>query len=114
MSKSTAYILSLIAGILAIINGLVMLALPALLSTIPGMDILLSFFATMFTAISIWGIICGIIIIYGGIMINKGKTKNGGIIVLIFSIIGLFTGASGFLIGAILGIIGGILGIRSK
>lgn len=109
MSKSVAYILSLIAGILVLINGLVAIALPGTLSMIPELG---AIFSTIITVIGVWGIICGIILIYGGYMINKGK-KNGGIIVLIFSIIALFT-ASGFLIGAILGIIGGILGIKAK
>jgi len=112
MSKGTAYVLSLIAGALTIINGIVVLAVPSILTAIPGID-MLGFITGILTVIGIWGIINGIILIYGGYMINKGK-KDGSIIVLIFSIIGLFTGAGGFFIGAILGIIGGILGIRAK
>ncbi|NIM47435.1 MAG: hypothetical protein GTN40_04750 [Candidatus Aenigmarchaeota archaeon] len=112
MSKGTAYILSLIAGILTIINGIFVLVVPGILSSIPGTD-MLGWVSGLLTAMGAWGIINGIILIYGGYMINKGN-KNGGIILLIFSIIGLITGAGGFLIGAILGIIGGILGIRAK
>lgn len=112
MSKNNSYILSLIAGILVIINGLVMLALPSILLAIPGMDFL-GFVSSMLMIMGAWGIVLGIILIYGGLMINKGK-KNGGMIVLIFSLISFLIGPNGFLIGSILGIIGGILAVRTK
>jgi len=110
MAKTTYFALSLIAGILVLINGLVFLALTQFLSGIPGIT---GFLPLVGTGLGIWGVICGIILMAGGFLINKGDMKKGGIIVLIFSIISLIT-VSGFLIGAILGIVGGALAIARK
>jgi len=112
MAKNTPYILSLIAGILIILQGIVMLALPSFLTMIPGLDFL-GFLQTMMMIFGAWGIVLGIVLVYGGYMFSKGK-KNGGMIVLIFSIISFLVGPNGFVIGSVLGIIGGILAIRTK
>ena len=112
MSKGTAYILSLIAGILIAINGVVNLALPGFLLMIPGIGDVLGLVTAIMTVMGVVGIILGIILIYGSFMVKKGK-KNWGIIVLILSIISFIT-VSGFFVGSILGIIGGILAIKAK
>lgn len=60
------------------------------------------------------GIISGILVLIGALMMyykRSEQAKTWGIIVLIFSIIALFGGGGGFLIGTILGIIGGVLAI---
>jgi hypothetical protein len=46
--------------------------------------------------------------------VNSEKSKTWGVIVLVFSIISLFFGLGGFIVGMILGIIGGALGIVWK
>lgn len=115
--KATAgFIISLIAGILILINALVWFALRSLVSSlpipigIPGMEIaeaLLTLFGTA-------GLIFAIIVIVGAILIYMlGKEVVGGILVLIFSILSIVIGG-GFFLGLILGIIGGALGIAKR
>lgn len=60
------------------------------------------------------GIISGILVLIGALMMyykRAEQAKTWGIVVLIFSIVALFGGGGGFLIGTILGIIGGALAI---
>ncbi len=60
------------------------------------------------------GIISGILVLIGAFMMyykRAEQAKTWGIVVLIFSIVALFGGGGGFLIGTILGIIGGALAI---
>ncbi|MEM4427768.1 MAG: DUF6114 domain-containing protein [Zestosphaera sp.] len=47
-------------------------------------------------------------------LVTPGRVKTGSILVLIFSILSLFTVGGGFFIGFILGLIGGILGLTWK
>ncbi|MGQ9469234.1 MAG: DUF6114 domain-containing protein [Nitrososphaerales archaeon] len=113
---TAAFVLSLIGAIIILIGAILTAALfaagGALFFAIPGLEWL----GTSFLIIAVVQIIFGIIILIGAMWINstdRGKIKNGSIIVLIFSIIGLLLGA-GFFIGPILGLVGGILGLTWK
>lgn len=115
--KATAgFIISLIAGIMILINALMFFALTSFVGsipmpvTIPGMELVEAVFAT----IGMIGLVFAIIVIIGAILIYMpGKEIIGGILVLIFSILSIIIGG-GFVLGLILGIIGGALGIAKK
>lgn len=113
---TAAFVVSLIGGILILIEGLVLSSLGAvcgsLASIAPGGA---PIGAALFLYMSI-GLICGILVLIGAVMINTvnpSRVKTGSIIVLIFSIVSFFSGG-GFFIGMILGIVGGILGLVWK
>lgn len=110
MASAAAFALTLVGGILILIQGVIMVALGAaasgVLSAIPG-------FGAVLGALSAVVIIFGIIVLVGSWMIRKGSRTTGGILALIFSIIGLFLGG-GFIIGSILGLVGGILAVAQK
>ena len=114
VKKATVgFIISLIAGILILINSLLFVAVAGMIESIPGMD-LIPGITEMIAGFAAVGLIFAIIVIIGAILIYMpGKEIIGGILVLIFSILSIFIGG-GFLIGLILGIIGGILGILKK
>lgn len=118
VKKATAgFVISLIAGILILINALLWFALTSLITSIgefvpiPGMAETAAATTALFGAI---GLIFAIIVLIGSILIYMpGKEILGGILVLIFSILSIIIGG-GFIIGLILGIIGGALGIAKK
>ena len=115
--KATAgFIVSLIAGIMILINALMFFALTSIVDSlpvpvsVPGMELVEAVFATF----GMIGLIFAIIVIVGAILIYMpGKEIIGGILVLIFSILSIIIGG-GFVLGLILGIIGGALGIAKK
>lgn len=120
VKKATAgFIISLIAGILILINGLAWFALRSFVSSfmpigVPGVgDVAAAAEATL-ALLGAIGVIFGIIVLVGAILIYMpGKEVVGGILVLIFSILSIVS-FGGFIIGLILGIIGGALGIAKK
>ena len=114
VKKATAgFIISLIAGILILINGLLFVGIAGMIESIPSMD-LIPGLTGMIAGFAAVGLIFAIIVIIGAILIYMpGREMIGGILVLVFSILSIFIGG-GFLIGLILGIIGGILGILKK
>jgi hypothetical protein len=100
---TTAFILSLIGGILVLLGGLVWAAVGTLIALFTGLGFLLYAF-----------LIFGIIIIIGAIMINSNpsSTHSWGIVMLILgvlSLIGIVTA-----LGGILAIIGGAFAIAWK
>ena len=109
---TTGFIISLIAGILIVINGLMFVALAEFLETL---ETSLPIFVTgIFAGLAAVGVILGVLVIIGAILIYMpGKEVIGGILVIIISILSIVIGG-GFLIGLILGIIGGILGLAKK
>ena len=109
---SAGFIVSLIAGILILINAIAFFALADFIESLGGM---LPFFVEdIFETLGAVGAIIALVVIVGGFLIYMpGKETIGGIIVIIFSILSIFIGG-GFLIGLILGIIGGILGLTKK
>lgn len=116
--KATAgFAISLIAGIIVLINALFVLALTSYISSIssaigiPGISGAVGAALALYGAI---GLIFSIIVIIGAILIYMpGREVAGGVLVLIFSILSIIIGG-GFIIGLILGIIGGALGIAKK
>jgi len=102
---STAFVLSLIAGIFILLNGLLISAIGASVAAI------LPIAGVALVAI---GIVFGILVLLGALMMrDPNKVKSGATIVLVFSILSIFIGG-GFFIGFILGIIGGALGLSWK
>ncbi len=122
VKKATAgFAISLIAGIIILINGLIILAAASLLSSltgliptgIPGGD-LTGAAITFVQMLGAAGTIFAIIVIVGAILIYMpGKEIIGGILVIIFSLLSIVVGG-GFILGLILGIIGGALGLAKK
>ncbi len=102
-------IISMVAGALIIVNGLVYFIFNSTLTSVPG----------GFTAVGIvyaLGVLCllfGILVTFGGWLMYNGKTTPGGVIVLVFGILSIF-GGGGFFIGFILSIVGGALGLAGK
>ncbi|MBI2172752.1 MAG: hypothetical protein HYT73_00890 [Candidatus Aenigmarchaeota archaeon] len=106
MAKAS-FILSLIAGILVLINGLLFAAMSAVFAFVPLL-------AAVGVAMTIVGLIFGILILVGAWLMQKPKNLTvGSILVLVFSLISLSIGG-GFIIGTILGVIGGALGLAKK
>lgn len=98
---TAAFILSLIGGIIGLIVSFFLLwiygATPYYYEQYMGADVVLG----------LWIGFCSLLVVIGAIMMNQSpeKARTWGIIVLIFSVIGL---------GSILGLIGGILAIVWK
>lgn len=123
---TTAFTLSLIAGILILINGAILGPLSLFLTNniqeyIP-MEIMtwevkagLTIASTIFYALMIPGIFMGIIVIVSSLLLYRSKVHVGfwGIIILLVSILSFIIGG-GFVIGALLGIAGGIIALTWK
>ncbi len=112
---SAAFILSLIAGILILINGVAIGAVRSFIGPyIPGMGERALVKSILGTVMMV-GIILGVIVIIAAVMLYRNPTQKTmwGIIILVLSIISLFIGG-GFIIGLILGIIGGALALSWK
>ena len=113
--KSTrAFTLSLIAGLLIVFNavavGVAGTYFPSIFPTLPGSD---NNATVPFTTISVIALICGILVLFGAIMlrIKPENKKAWGILIAVLSIPSVITGG-GFIIGFILGIIGGFSVLR--
>jgi hypothetical protein len=123
---TAAFALSLISGILILINGAILGILASFLTNfvprwipmgeprteaMPGL-LLASRFLYAFM---IPGIIMGIIVIVAAVMVYQNPTQKTlwGIVILVLSILSIFIGG-GFIIGLILGIIGGALALTWK
>jgi len=116
---TTAFIISLIAGILIILGNLytTMLGI-TMMGGLGGMMGQQAYGAMGGTWIL--GLISGIIVLISAIMLNirhgmRACCTMWGTMILLFSIVSLFGGSmGGFLIGAILGIVGGALALSSR
>lgn len=113
VKKATAgFIISLIAGILILINAAFFVFLAEFLEEVEAS--IPVFVTGIFTGLAAVGAILAGLVIIGAILIYMpGKETIGGILVIIFSILSILIGG-GFLIGLILGIIGGALGLTKK
>ncbi len=115
-TPSRAFTLSLIAGILILINttllGIVTAWSPGVLPTLPGSS---GNDTTMLYQLTAMGLIFGALVVLGAILLNYNPehAKAWGILVIVFSIASVITGG-GFVIGLILGIIGGASALRWK
>ena len=123
---TAAFILSLIGGILILVGGVGMTAMMSMWGwgmmrgwggvMGPWMMGGWAFIPSMLTGLGVFGIICGIIVIVGAAMLNSKPEEHTkwGTLILIFSILSIFGGMGGFLVGLILGVIGGALAISWK
>jgi uncharacterized membrane protein len=106
---TAAFALSLIGGIFILLGGIVYIAAGSAVGILGyGLG------ASVIAGLGVFGLVCGILTILGAVWINsgeKGKVRNGAILVLIFSILSWIGGAGGFFIGFLLGLIGAILGL---
>jgi len=109
---TAAFVLSLIGGIFILIGSLIVSTLAGVVGGAMMLIPFLGGFGALLIFLGILGVILGIIIIIGAIMINSGdpsRVRIGSILVLIFSILSLFTTNGGFIVGFILALIGSIL-----
>jgi hypothetical protein len=108
-----AFKLSLIAGILILINtalvGAATTWFPWIIPTLPGS----TNDTTLLYGLTAAVLIFGALVLFGAIMLDKkpANKKAWGIMIIVFSILSYLT-AGGFIIGSILGIIGGALALR--
>ena len=114
---TAAFALSLIAGILVIIHGILRLVQSRALE-ISGFEDEIRRRILAGIALHFVGAIAavfGVLIIVGAVFIYKpGKENTGGIIVLVFSILSILTFGVISLVGLILGIIGAALALANK
>jgi len=69
---------------------------------------------SLYGGMGVFGIVCAILMVVGALLAYyKGMRVAGGIIVLLFSILSIFS-SGGFFIGMILGIVGGALILATK
>ena len=121
--STTAFILSLIGGLIIVVGGLMSLLFYSygwpyyggMMGGWGGMMGGYGYFGGSTIAFSIIGIVSGIIVAIGAVMLNARPAEHTawGAIIIIFSIISFF-GMGGFFIGAILGIAGGALALSYR
>jgi hypothetical protein len=106
------FVLSLIAGIIILINAVMFVALADFLDLVGA--VIPAFVGDIFAGLAVVGVVFAAIVIIGAILIYiPGKETIGGILVIIFSIFSIIVGG-GFILGLVLGVIGGVLGLRKK
>jgi len=126
----TAYVLSLIGGIIILIVSLVSLVwfaangsswggfggwMSGMMNRYHGFGAGAQADYTLFTAVSIIAIFSGAIVILGAVMLHLQPRNHitWGVLILIFAIVS-FADMGGLLIGAILGIVGGALALSYR
>lgn len=124
----TAFVLSLIGGIIILIGSLISSLLSAFGSPYgtyygmgPGRMVGFGFGygygynSGLITILSIISIVCGILVLLGAVMLNARPADNvvWGVMILAFSLIS-FVGMGGYFIGAILGIAGGAIALSYR
>lgn len=111
---TAAFALSLIGGIIILINGVLYTVAAAIVGGLIA-DLIPAFGAIAF-ALTVLGLIFSIIVIVSAALMyttSLSRVRVGSILVLIFSILSIIIGG-GFIIGLILGVIGGALGLAWK
>ncbi len=104
---TAAFVLSLIGGIFILLGGALIAAIGAtIFAFLPAVGLVLG----------VIGLAFGMLVLVGAIMLYAHPEQHvtWGVIILVFSILSIFTSLGGFLIGLILGIIGGALAIAWK
>ena len=105
------FILSVIAGILVILNAAALLA-PGFYSLWVGVFFWLPALGPPSLAFAI-GVIIGLILVIGSILMLLGYGTIGSIVVFPMSVLSLILGG-GFVAGFVLGVLGGILGMLGR
>lgn len=110
------FILSLIAGLFIMIQGIVRVIrgegaiISGVFDEIPRRVLA----GLALRHVGVIAIIFGVLILIGAVLIySPGKETVGGVVVLIFAILSILTGG-GFLVGFVLGIVGGVLALTKK
>jgi membrane-bound metal-dependent hydrolase YbcI (DUF457 family) len=122
--QENAFILSLVAGILITVGGVLMSVLGAICGfCIAGVGSARGQAGAglgaglMVLLLMSLGVISGILVLVGAMLIHRGDVhsiKNGSFLVIIFSLLGLAGLNPLSLIGTVIGLIGGIIGITGK
>jgi len=104
---TAAFVLSLLAGIFILLGGALLAAIGAAI---------FAFVPTIGLVIGVVGLAFGILVLVGAVMLYMRPDQHvtWGVIILVFSILSIFTALGGFLIGLVLGIVGGALAIAWK
>jgi membrane-bound ClpP family serine protease len=114
---TAAFALSLVAGILILIQGIVRLLQSRALE-ISGIEDEIRRRVLAGIALHIVGaiaVVFGILIVVGAVLLYKlGKATAGGMIVLVFSLLSILTFGVVGLVGLILGIVGAALALAKK
>src|SRR3989449_9825909 len=104
---TAAFVLSLLAGIFILLGGALLAAIgAAIFAFVPAVGLVFG----------VVGLVFGILVLVGAVMLytHPDQHVTWGVIILVFSILSIFTALGGFLIGLILGIVGGALAIAWK
>ncbi len=109
-----AHLLSLIGGILILIDAIVVLIAFAVLGTALA-SFGLGAFGAIIIALAGIGVVFALLIIFGALRIKSQPTSahTWGIVIILLALIS-FLGGGGFYIGSILALIGGILAVVWK
>ena len=98
---------------LAIVGGLLILAQGALdvanIVPVSPPDFVRPYLAI----VGIVSIVAGLLTMYAGWLISKGKKELGSPLAIVFSVIG-FAGGGGFIVGMVLGLVGGVTSFRRR
>jgi hypothetical protein len=105
------FILSVIAGILVILNAAALLA-PGFYALWVGVFFWLPALGPASLAFAI-GVIIGLILVIGSILMLLGYGTIGSIVVFPLAVLSLIIGG-GFVAGFVLGVLGGILGMLGR
>jgi hypothetical protein len=125
------FVLSLISGIFTLIGGFTMTYLGTFRFNALRLEFMErlamrgyryafaagpGFFPQLVSFVGILGIIFGVIVIVSAVMLNRRPRQHQiwGVLILIFSILSVFGGMAGYLVGLVLGILGGALAIAWK
>lgn len=120
---TTAFILSLIGGIITLILGLLSInTWFYMLSTVGGgfnyqLFVFVNMTAGAALLLFVLGAICGILIIIGSVLQysgEKSRVRTGSILVLVASIVGIPSTFFGLVIGGVLSVAGATLGFTWK
>lgn len=116
---STAFMISLVGGILILLGSMAMALMVNMgvwwMGISGGRFMMMGSFSLtsgIMYALIAFGAICGVAILIASFMLNARprETATWGAVILIFSILS-FMGMGGFFLGAVLGIVGGALAL---
>jgi hypothetical protein len=109
-----AFVLSLMSGILVLLEGLVRIIRGEALAVFGTDRIWNRVLGLAIRADGAIGVVLAIVIIVGAVLIYNSRTQMAGsIIVLIFVVLSIIAGG-GWLVGLILGVLGGIFGLMKN
>ncbi len=117
MAKPTvAFLLSLIAGIIYLIVGVIVTAAATVVSSLPKLSGISDVRAVLVVVGGI-GLVSGVIMTVGSLWMNsenRSRVRTGAILVLVFTFVGSLFTVGGFFLGFVLGLVGSILGLVWK